>query len=574
MKKVYFILISLVVVIILGYVLFMSNYLKQSPETTPPPSNTTSESTQNQQQASPDNTAKIENGNKPQTEATSELPKETKPDSDTQPKPAENSDQKVENFISIEVTGEPIKVEWKDPEEVNDLNLGSDSYYKVGKVTEGKYKDGEVIIASSVVMLSSDFYYIIDVNQKYVMIEKASADLYDNNGLDRSKLILDKESTFPDLVFPEKISNNGILFALQPERNNIFFNNLGELSLAFTDPKIGKVYKDNSSDTRNGYYVKAPDGSVRTYALVINFYNDNKNIPSVTWADGTTNTTEYVYTDISGCGSSNYLSIQRSITLNDLVRAGKTSTGDAVYFLKNSDSQILKDIYEKQYYDYSGEGKMSYANFIASRPVFFWVDPFGSIVKFQSAKFVPQVECGKPVIYLYPQETMSVSVKVSPEGGFTKTDPEYNDGWNVLTTPNSLITDLNTGKTYPYLFWEGRGGIYKMPQKGFVVAGTDVHNFLVEKLTLLGLNSIEQKDFLEFWEPRIVGSPYFFITFLGNQEMNRLAPLDISPKPDTVIRILMDFKPLDKPMDVEGFDIKTPTRKGFTVVEWGGVINK
>ncbi len=54
--------------------------------------------------------------------------------------------------------------------------------------------------------------------------------------------------------------------------------------------------------------------------------------------------------------------------------------------------------------------------------------------------------------------------------------------------------------------------------------------------------------------------------------MDELAPLTITPKPDTIIRLLMDFKPLQKPISVEGYNIKTPERKGFTVVEWGGVL--
>jgi len=54
--------------------------------------------------------------------------------------------------------------------------------------------------------------------------------------------------------------------------------------------------------------------------------------------------------------------------------------------------------------------------------------------------------------------------------------------------------------------------------------------------------------------------------------MNELAPLHITPQPDTVIRVLMDFSPLDAPIDVEGFTIHTPQRTGFTVTEWGGVI--
>jgi hypothetical protein len=70
----------------------------------------------------------------------------------------------------------------------------------------------------------------------------------------------------------------------------------------------------------------------------------------------------------------------------------------------------------------------------------------------------------------------------------------------------------------------------------------------------------------------MTGAPYFFVTFLGNKEMDAIAPLTIIPKPDSVIRILMDFSPLQKPIFVEGYEIKTPNRNGFTVVEWGGVL--
>ena len=95
--------------------------------------------------------------------------------------------------------------------------------------------------------------------------------------------------------------------------------------------------------------------------------------------------------------------------------------------------------------------------------------------------------------------------------------------------------------------------------------------FQVGKLAQLGLNKKESADFREYWEPYLNSKPYYFITFMGNQAMDRIAPLNITPRPDTVIRILMDFQPLDKPILVQNFSIKTPTRNGFTVVEWGGV---
>ena len=101
---------------------------------------------------------------------------------------------------------------------------------------------------------------------------------------------------------------------------------------------------------------------------------------------------------------------------------------------------------------------------------------------------------------------------------------------------------------------------------------SEVHAFLVQKLTALGLNEKERNDFIEFWEPRMQGSPYYFVTFMTNRVMDTLAPLTISPKPDTIIRVLMDFVPQTTKTNPEGYSIRTPERKGFTVVEWGGVM--
>ena len=47
-------------------------------------------------------------------------------------------------------------------------------------------------------------------------------------------------------------------------------------------------------------------------------------------------------------------------------------------------------------------------------------------------------------------------------------------------------------------------------------------------------------------------------------------PLEFSLKPDTLIRVLMTYKGLEKPMDVQEQQLVTPSRTGFVVVEWGG----
>ncbi len=47
-------------------------------------------------------------------------------------------------------------------------------------------------------------------------------------------------------------------------------------------------------------------------------------------------------------------------------------------------------------------------------------------------------------------------------------------------------------------------------------------------------------------------------------------PLEFSIRPDTVIRVLMQFKEVDKDYKVKEQKLETPERKGFVVVEWGG----
>ena len=283
------------------------------------------------------------------------------------------------------------------------------------------------------------------------------------------------------------------------------------------------------------------------------------------------NKSEYVNVDVGGCGSMNFASVVYDLPLNDLVAIGETINGDKVYELNDTNNIFLQNLYNNDYYSYDTP-KIPYEQFVQSKPVFFWFDSMGRLIKFKKAEYIPVAECGKPVIYLYPEETTNVSVKVEPKGGFTFTEPDYGDGWNVLAYPDGKLVDLKSKISYPYLFWEGRGGIYTTPEKGFVVAVQDIHNFLIEKLTKLGLNDKEQADFIEFWEPRMTGAPYFFVTFMGNKVMDEIAPLTITPRPDSIIRILMDFTPLQEPITVEGYNIKTPERKGFTVVEWGGVL--
>lgn len=176
----------------------------------------------------------------------------------------------------------------------------------------------------------------------------------------------------------------------------------------------------------------------------------------------------------------------------------------------------------------------------------------------------------KPVIYLYPEKEQEVSVKVDLKGRFTYTYPQYNNGWKVTAKPYGTIINKEDGMEYSYLFWEGE---LQMPglsfDKGFVVKGGDTTKFLQEKLTLIGLTPRERNEFIVYWAPKMQNNKYNLITFAG-KEYEEAAPLDISPAPDSILRVFMVYRSLEEALELEPQEIKPFERKGFTVVEWGG----
>ena len=53
-------------------------------------------------------------------------------------------------------------------------------------------------------------------------------------------------------------------------------------------------------------------------------------------------------------------------------------------------------------------------------------------------------------------------------------------------------------------------------------------------------------------------------------EIEENMPLLVSPSPDTLIRIMMEWTSLDNSIDVKEQILTPVTRNGYTVVEWGG----
>lgn len=190
----------------------------------------------------------------------------------------------------------------------------------------------------------------------------------------------------------------------------------------------------------------------------------------------------------------------------------------------------------------------------------------------------------KPVLYVYPQEEQQLTVTLDLEGsldsvypapdGQRATERGTQASWTVMASPDGTLTDAS-GRTYPYLFWDGPVR-QESPQQGFVVAREDAVPFLEEKLALLGLSDRESADFITYWAPRIRAYDYTFVSFDASAYTQHASysftdEAGATVTPDTFIRVFMTIREADANTVVQPQTLApSPTRSGFTVVEWGG----
>ncbi len=180
----------------------------------------------------------------------------------------------------------------------------------------------------------------------------------------------------------------------------------------------------------------------------------------------------------------------------------------------------------------------------------------------------------KPVIYLYPSKKQKVSVRLNFKWKIIASYPDYNNNikwWEVEAYPDWKIIDIRDWKEYNYLFWEW------IPSKKinwdlsrwFVVKWENIKEFLREKLKIMWLTSKEYNEFITYWYPKMMNNKYNYVHF-STEKYQNLARLKITPKPDSILRVFMVYKPLDKKIDIKPQKLEKIDRKWFTVIEWWG----
>ncbi len=282
-----------------------------------------------------------------------------------------------------------------------------------------------------------------------------------------------------------------------------------------------------------------------------------------------------------------------------------------LFRLKDTSSPIYTLAYQNkmQYYDGSGAewndenkniAKPTLSEYVSQNPLLFVKDYWNRWVALGEYDIMLPGGCGKPVIYLYPTVPTEVTVQFQVPVQFTTEIPTYAGAWQVLAHKDGTLVNLKSQSTecgkidsqkkgseyaqnacktniYPYLFWAGNVSSQNYPDitKGWVIARSELKGFINDKLIEIGLNSKEKTDFESYWLPEMLAkdTPYYRLSFLQTGELNTLFPMEVTPRPDTIFRIFLDYTPLTiKPKsEIQPQTLNKLIRNGFTLVEWGGL---
>ncbi|MDA3846773.1 MAG: hypothetical protein PF505_09585, partial [Vallitaleaceae bacterium] len=122
-------------------------------------------------------------------------------------------------------------------------------------------------------------------------------------------------------------------------------------------------------------------------------------------------------------------------------------------------------------------------------------------------------------------------------------------------------------------FWEGITDKEWDIKEGFVVSKSDLITFLQDKLEYIGLTPAEYNEFIVYWLPKLGDNEYTLIYF-ASEEYVEIAKLIIEPEPESVLRVFMVAKAMDRYIEIPEQELDTFEREGFTVIEWGGTLIK
>lgn len=351
---------------------------------------------------------------------------------------------------------------------------------------------------------------------------------------------------------------------------NIFWKDLDYPSYYMDDVDHTNIVLDYSSHFPEDI-TKSQISWIKPPALM----NDVKGYVDTTLVKPLKDVSEIYYSTTFGYGCSRLsmsdLAGISVLNTNDLELVGKLDNYQ-LYRPTNADF-IMQNMYNDLKIPQNPDIQMSLDQYKQSYPILLLKDPFGEYEAVFRSDRPGLSQCGKPVIYLYPTQKTDVKVSFGSAMRLTNTEPTYNNGWDVTAYPDGKLVNNANGKTYPYLYWEGNTeNKFPADNEATVVKKANIRNYLSQTLSDYGLSDNEKSDFISYWLPFLSSKPYYEISFYTTGELDKTIPEYIYPQPQSVLRILMKYQGLQKPIDVQPQPKPAPfVRKGFTVIEWGGI---
>ncbi len=454
-------------------------------------------------------------------------------------------------------------------------------YYEIGSNGENK------IIVTVIEELGENVYFFeLSPDEKVSLIKDVSANIVTEIPDEKfyysqfsDKVEVDMETHYDSLSFPK----DGIQLKTGYKLNAPAYNNYGSIyepEATTTESQELKSYAGNMVKYETTYEEPGLQKiwfSFKTkfgFAIELNYKPLDLSGKDVTWQTGDKEVSESYSAIVRGCGFGSGVSKAFRVQDSDLKLVGKTNDGKEIYETVDLNYKLLTKVveeYNEFYSNTDGYQAMTKQTMTTKHGLVFFKDSVGNWLAYTRNGLAPDGGCAKPVVYLYPESTQSVNVKVGADVKIS--DPFYDNktGWlDVLAQPSGKL--FYQGKEYGSLFWEGPGwGKYPGITTGLIVPTTDAISTIHTQLQAMGINETEIKDFVEYWQDKLPNKPYTRLTWLQTSELNQLAPLYISPEPDTLIRVFLDYSGLDEPYSLPAQNLQYTKRNGFTVVEWGGL---
>lgn len=186
---------------------------------------------------------------------------------------------------------------------------------------------------------------------------------------------------------------------------------------------------------------------------------------------------------------------------------------------------------------------------------------------------VKESYCGgiaKPILYLYPNKTTKINISFEHPEYLKTTYPKYINNWEVTAHSNGDLYD-SKGNYYYGLYWDERKVHDVDFSEGYYVEKDDAIEFLEKKLSYIGLNPKERNEFIMYWLPILENNEKSLVYFELTSERESYNKINITPKPDSLLRLVIHIKKVDKKQDIPKQNLTKFQRKGFVAVEWGGI---